>query len=174
MSRTVISAFGVFLEEGIRALQEEGVDHFVAVVAVVIVPSNVHAVPFAVVHLNVIPHMSGAVFLVIVSENADAGDTEAVADELEGLGIALAHNTGLNECAETRAREFGFGVVVCEACDSIVDAFYLFKAGIAGNFKVLDSLLELVLVLKNLIKRGETGVAGGVEGELFYRICILS
>lgn len=55
-----------------------------------------------------------------------------------------------------------------------MDAFYLFKAGIAGNFKVLDSLLELVLVLKNLIKRGETGVAGGVEGELFYRICILS
>ena len=106
----------MLLEEALRALEEEIVDYLDTVSAVIVVPCDVHTVPFAVLHLDVVPHM-GCLFLrFVVAENAHARYAEAVAYQLERLGIALTDNSGGNECAEARARELSVNIVICKIC----------------------------------------------------------
>lgn len=90
----------MLLKEAVRTLQEEIVDYIIPVASIVVIPRNVHAVPVAVLHLNIVPHMCGPVCGVVVSEDAYARDAEAIAYQLERLGVALADNSWYNESAE--------------------------------------------------------------------------
>ena len=58
--------------------------------------------------------MSRILFFYEISENADAWDIEPVTDELEGLGIAFADDSGFYKSAERRAAESGLRIVICK------------------------------------------------------------
>jgi len=66
-------------------LQEILVSDLLTVFAVEVVPCSVNAVPFSVIHLDIVPHMTDLSSFIEVAENADAGDIQAVADELEAF-----------------------------------------------------------------------------------------
>lgn len=93
--------------EARRTLEEILVPYLLTVFAVEVVPCDVNTVPFAVVHLNVVPHMTDIFTFVKISENAHAGDIHTVADELEALGVALADDLVLDErsyCGRIKSR----------------------------------------------------------------------
>lgn len=89
-------------EEAVGAFKEVGINDLKAVISVIVIPGNVHSIPFVIIHEYIVPHMSCRGLFVPVAENADARDTDAVADELESFGIALTDNARLYESTDSR------------------------------------------------------------------------
>ena len=153
-------------EEAVRAFEEVGINDIETVFAVIVVPGNVHSVPFIIVHENVIPHMGHRGFLIPVTENADTGNPDAVADQLKGFGVALTDNAGLHEGTDSRKAELSFRIVEGTHSDIILNGFQLFVAGITGNREIRDLPEELRLILIDLIDGLKSRQSGGSDNEL--------
>ena len=69
--------------ETVRAFEKVLV--FYHIIVVEIVPCNVNSIPFSVLHLHIVPHMSRIGGAAVVSENEDARNAEFVTDKLETL-----------------------------------------------------------------------------------------
>ena len=81
----------------LRAFQKVIILYLTAVLAVKVVPCNVHGIPDTVLHFDIIPHMSGLFFFVKITENAYTRDVKPVTYEFECFGISLANNSRFNK-----------------------------------------------------------------------------
>ena len=137
-----------------RTTQEIIIYDLFSAASVNIVPSKVDTVPFAVIHLDVIPHMSAVGIRIQIACNAYTRDVHSVAHKLERFGIAFADNAGLYHSADSGRREICISIIICEFRNS---TFKRFEPVISGEIfvrhEISNSLFELFTVLVYIFER---------------------
>ena len=121
-----------------RTVKEVSVNYLSAVLAVVVIPCNVDSVPYAVLHLNVIPHMCSGVLFVPVAENINTWDIKCITYYLESLGIALTDCISVNKSSVCGRIVDTFCGVVCIKTDIVMD--------------ILDDIIPCICVFCNYLR----------------------